>query len=884
MLPCAAMSGGESEPRGAPASPAGLVEDFARAYAPRPGAFDELHGRRGDESAGAPLLPHWRAFLEHLIALGAPALAGRWAKAQELIHENGVSYNLHGDPQGLDRPWPLSPVPLVLATEEWQPLAAGLAQRARLLERVLDDLYGPQRLIREGVVPPAALWANPAYLRACQGATAAEGRWLPFYAVDLVRTPDGRFAVLSDRTQIPTGAGYALENRIIVSRALPEAYRACQVERLAPFFRMVREMLLRLAPRNKDNPRIVVLSHGPSDPTYFEQAYLAQYLGYPVVHGGDLTVRSGRVYLKTLGGLHPVDVILRRVEDDACDPLELRQDALTGVPGLLQAVRERAVAIANPLGSGLAATPALAPYLGAACRFLLGEDLIIDTVQTHWCGDASARQQALSRLSSLVVKPAFALANTQPIFGARLDRAALQSLRARIEDSPEAYVAQEMLPLPTTPTLLDGKLEARPWVLRTYLVARPDGHAVMPGGLTRFAPDDASLEVSIQRGGRSKDTWILARGPVAEFSMLPPKSAAIAPTRSGGDLPSRVADNLLWLGRYAERAEALTRLGRVIGARLADQAPEAGPAHELGPLIDALRASAHLTEEAPRGSEGADEARTDARQTDAWKVAALAALDDPGSTGSLRATLRSLQRVARECRDRLSGDSWRVLMGLDVDLGADAGARQRGADRLDALLPRLDEVIITLSALSGIVADSMTRGLAWRFVDVGRRLERASQTVTWLRATFGRRCEREGPLFEALLAAADSGMTYRRRYLNRLEAAPVLDLLLTDETNPRAVMFQVAVLNEHLAALPRDAEAALRAPEQRIALALARDLELADVEALTALDAGNERPRLTALLGACAKALPALSDALSASYLSHAAVSRQLGGRFEGAQ
>jgi uncharacterized circularly permuted ATP-grasp superfamily protein/uncharacterized alpha-E superfamily protein len=847
-----------------PAPPFG-ADALPQHYRAIPGAYDELVDAQGAAR------PHWRAFLAQLEQLGPAELRRRWTQAQQLVHENGVSYDVHGDPSGLVRLWPLSPLPVLLAPSEWSELVAALVQRARVIEKVLEDLYGPQRLLQEGLLPPAVVFGHPGFLRVCQGQPVPEGRWLPFYAVDLVRATDGRFQVLSDRTQVPTGAGYALENRIIVSRAFSEAFRTCHVQRLAPFFRTMRDGLARLAPRNRDNPRVVMLSVGPGDPTYFEQSFLAQYLGYPLVHGNDLTVRSGRVYMKTLGGLHAVDVILRRVEDDLCDPLELRPEGMAGIPGLVQAVRERAVAVANPLGSGLGATPALLPYLAGLCRHLLGEDLRLQSVATWWCGDPAARARALDRLPELVWKPAFTVSNTHPIFGPQLDAAARDQLRARVEAEPSAWVAQEQVMLSTTPAIIGERLEARHWVLRTFLVANGDGHAVMPGGLTRFAPSAQALEVSIQRGGRSKDTWVPSGGPVPAFSLLPPPAAKIALSRGGSDLPSRVADNLFWLGRYAERAEGLARLGRVITARLGESPAEGGPAAELGPLVRALVAHANIVGPAPvpDGGPGA---------LALWEAAVLSALRDPAPAGGLPATLQALQRLARECRDRLSGDSWRMLMGLEPQGpgGVAANWGKGTAAGLGALPSTLDALVLMLSALSGIVADSMTRGLAWRFLDMGRRLERASSMVLLLHRTLATPVEREAALLEAVLEAADSGMTYRRRYLNRLEAAPVLDLLLADEGNPRSVIFQVSSLVDHIAGLPRDPTVAVRTPEQRLALELRAELQLADIDVLAAPLEGA-RSKLVALLDRWNEALPLLSDALAASYLSHAAMSRQLG-------
>lgn len=323
------------------------VASLTDTYTPPPEVFDEL------KAADGSVRPHWRKFFDQIAALGPEELARRWEKAKQLLHENGVSYNVYGDPRGVERPWNLSPIPVLLSAHEWERVEAALAQRARVLNGLLQDLYGPQRMLADGVLPPELVFENPSFLRPVHGMNAPRGSWLPLYAADLVREADGRFAVLEDRTQAPSGAGYALENRIVISSALPEPFRDCQVERLAPFFRALRGTLQALAPHNRDNPRIVLLTPGPDNATYFEQAYLAQYLGYALVNGSDLTVRDDRVFLKTLGGLSPIDVIFRRVNDDHCDPLELKPESMLGVPGLVQAARSGNVAIASPLGSGL---------------------------------------------------------------------------------------------------------------------------------------------------------------------------------------------------------------------------------------------------------------------------------------------------------------------------------------------------------------------------------------------------------------------------------------------------------------------------------------------------------------------------------------------------
>ncbi len=843
--------------------PAGAV---LAGYVPPAGVHDEMAGPDGAVRA------HWRSFLERLDALGRAELERRWDKALHLIHENGVSYNVYGDPQGMDRPWSLSPVPVLLAADEWASLAEGVAQRARLCELLLADLYGPQRALTEGWLPPDLVFGHASFLRPLCGLRLGRGAWLPLYGVDLARGPDGRWRALADRTQAPSGAGYALENRIVVSRVFPDLFRESNVERLAVFFRTLQETLAALAPHNRDSPRVVLLTPGPYNATYFEQAYLAQYLGYTLASGGDLTLRDDRVFLKTLSGLHPVDVILRRVDDDACDPLELRPESVLGVPGLAQAVRQGNVAVANPLGTGLLQTAGILPYLPVLARHLLGEELRLASAETFWCGDPAALPVVLDRFESLVLKPTFPEGFTQPIFVAGLAARAKEELRARVSASPREWVAQEHVAASTTPLLEGESFVPRAVILRSYAVATRDGHAVMPGALARVAGSSGNPEVSMQEGARSKDAWVLASRPVSAFSLLPPPLSAVELTRGGGELPSRTADNLYWLGRYAERAEGLARLFRVVLARLQEAPGEAGgpPGSEVAALFRALAAQTEL--EVPVA------ARIEVgRALPKAEGPLVAAVLDAERSGSLGAVVQRVLRVARMVRDRISADTWRVLSALDGQLRDPARRGGRPGLPTGTALALLDRTVLTLAAFSGLAMESMTRGQAWRFLDMGRRLERATTMVTLLGNTLVEATDREAPLFEAILEVADSGMTYRRRYLANLQAAPVVDLLLTDETNPRSVIFQLRGLVDHVEALPAPAGGGPRTPQARLAISALAELQLADVTALATPGTDGRRTALGELLARLGNKLPALSDSLSSGYLSHAAVSRHLG-------
>ncbi len=851
-----------------PASQAQQAQAQSSATAPQydtqPGMRDELRDANGW------VRPAWRKFVDHWGRLGPTELASRWETAQQLLHDNGVSYNVYGDPRGMERPWSLSLPPVVIGQEEWQKVAEGLSQRARLLAALLQDLYGQQRSLLEGTLPPAVLYLHPSFLRTLHGAKPPRGLWLPIYGADFVRGQDGMLRVTDDLTQAPSGAGYALENRIAVSKALPELFRECNVQRLALFFRGFRDMLGSLAPHNRDNPRIVLLTAGPYNATYFEQAYLAQYLGITLVAGGDLTVREDRVFLKTLAGLLPVDVILRRVNDDYCDPLELRPDSILGVPGLVQAVRAGNVAIASPLGAGVAQAPALLPYLPRLCRMLLDEELLMPSVETRWCGDPSALRDIESHFDDLLIRPAFPEGRVVSTATALLSSQEKADLLARIRHTPERFVAQERVQATTTPVLIDGKLTPRAVMWRAYAIAGQDGEPnVMPGGLARVAGDEAGMQMSMQTGAGSLDVWVLSDEPVTAFSLLPPQHSPVAISRGGADLPSRAADNLYWLGRYAERAEVIARLSRVVSARLAELGSDADvlKSTEIGPLISALNAQTNFLY-------AADIPRADVRSLAASEQALTASVFDANAAGSLASVVRATLRSGRVVRDRISMDTWRVIASLDEEL-SDLSV-STGSDRLASVHDLLSRVVITLAAFSGLVMESMTRGQAWLFLDIGRRIERAIGLVTLLRSTITLPCDRESALLEAVLEIADSVMTYRRRYLATLQVAPVVDLLLTDETNPRSVVYQLIGLTEHVRRLPMLDGMPVRSAEHRIALGARSELELCEIERICVPDTMGRRPALETLLRRLGTQLPKLSDSLSESYLAHARLSRHL--------
>ncbi len=822
-------------------------------YEPGRDAFDELVAKDGK------VRPHFTPLLRDLDALGPAELKRRAETARRLVHEQGITYNVYGDARGMERPWQIDPVPFVIAQDEWRSLAAGLIQRATLINRILADCHGSQELIRSGWLPPALIFAQPDFLRPCHGIRPPHDVFLHFYGADLARSPDGRWWVISDRTQIPTGAGYALANRLVTSRVLPEPFRDENVQRLAGFFRELQNSLARLARRRTDNPRVVLLTPGPYNETYFEQAWLARYLGYMLVEGQDLTVRDDRVFLKTLSGLEPVDVILRRVDDDFCDPLELRPDSFLGVPGLVHAVRSGNVAVANALGTGLLETPALAAFLPRLSRALLGEDLLLESVATWWCGEPDSLRYVLDNLPNLVIKPAFPASRMEPAFPADLPEEPRAQLAERIRQRPRDFVAQGRVDLSSTPVLDGDRLVRRKMVVRAYLAADPNGgFACMPGGLTRVSAGPDTMVVSMQRGGGSKDTWVLADAAVSDFSLLSAGAFRVALSRSGGDLSSRAADNLYWLGRYAERAEGLTRLLRGIVVRLTERSGLV-ESPELPLLLHALAAQADP--KFPRVG-----------TNDEPFASVFPVVFGEGDPNSLISVVRSVRHVASVVRDLISLDMWRVVNMLG-ELPEEPTASADGATAGD-VLDLLNRAVITLAAFGGLATESMTRGEGWRFLDMGRKLERSLHIIRLIRASLVAPAAHEGPVLDAVLEVLDSGMTYRRRYQSSLRAEAVLDLVVEDESNPRSLASQLASLVDDVDHLPRPV-AGSRAPEQRFALAALASVRLAEPERLAAVDEGT-RPALRDLLAHVDGWLPILSDAITQQYLSHLQTSRHL--------
>ena len=850
----------------AASSPCSLADD----YLPTAGGFDEMLSPSGE------LRPHWAYLLGAMKSLGPAGIEERRREARRLIRDNGVTYNVHGDSQGPARPWNLDLIPLLLQSDEWAAIERGLMQRAELLNRILLDLYGKRELLYKGLLPPDLICGYPGYLLPCHGISVAAERPLVYYAADLIRAAGGSWHVAGDHTQSPSGAGYALENRVVLSHVLPSLYRDSHVHRVAGFFRTMRRTLTRLAPEREEHARVVVMTPGQSNEAHFEHSYLANYLGYTLVQGADLSVRDGALWLRTLGRLEPIHAVLRRVEDAWCDPLELREDSPHGVPGLVQAARSGRVVLANALGSGLLEHPGLSAFLPSLCKQLLGEELLLEGIPTYWCGDPGALGYVLENLPRLVIKRIGGPSREERHVGADLTAQELAELGDRIRSEPRRFVAKDWIAPSTSPSLIGGRVEPRPTILRSFLVSEDEGYAVLPGGLSRVALSATAPIAAHLLGSLAKDTWVLASEPARQESLIIPADRLSPAVVQESEVSSRVADNLFWIGRYAERAEGLVRLLRIVIFRLFERASYAPDGGTVGSVQLLLQALTRQTKTFPGFTgEGAEELLRDPVPE------MLSLISDPNRIGALPQTLHALGNAAWSVRDRLSGDTWRVINDIEQKLQSLTNDPPK---QLDAALDDLDPLITSLVAFSALTHENMTHNEGWHFLEAGRRLERGGNLATLLQTTLtpvGDYSE-ETPLVEAVLVVTDSLITYRRRYQVGTRIGALLDLVFQDEANPRSLAYQLVALEPLVGQMPRMELVAGRTPAEKLVLKCLTDVRLVEVNELLAV-AGKDsrRQALDLVLERIGAGLAAISDALTAQYFAHEEQPHSLLGRLE---
>ena len=760
------------------------------AYHPLPGVPDEMVDAEGNPR------PIWKDFLATLEDLGPEELSKRFARADRYLRDAGVYYRVYDKPGAKEREWPLAHVPLLIDETEWSLISEGLMQRADLYETILADIYGDGDLVARGLLPPSLIASSPEYLLPMVGTKPVGGHFLHFCAFELGRGPDGSWWVLGDRTQAPSGAGFALENRVATTRALADIYGDMHVHRLAGFFRRFRDALV----ASVDDPegRVAILTPGPLNETYYEHAYIARYLGIMLLEGEDLTVANGRLMVRTVAGLRPISVLWRRLDAAFADPLEFNGDSRIGTPGLAEAVRGGAVQMVNALGSGIMETRAFLAFLPGLCRALTGEDLKLRSIASWWCGQDAERDHVVANLDAMMIGPALSTRlpfedSERTVLGSSLDPRERADLTARLMTEGGAFVGQEAVRLSTTPVYVNGGLEPRPAAVRVYLARTPDGWTVMPGGFARIGRTQDTAAIAMQRGGQAADVWVVSQQNVDRETLLPVPSAS-ARRRVPGSLPSRAAENLTWLGRYVERAEDTVRVLRAYHARLAETSDP-----DL-PLLASVRDYME-----PLGID----------------------MDVAVPIG-LVSTIDSAVYSASQIRDRFSPDGWLALRDLSKTLHQFAGSVEPGDDATRAMTVMLRKI----AGFSGLLHENMYRFTGWRFLEIGRRLERAIQTAGMLAHVVGDDAP-DGSL-DMMLEIGDSVMTHRRQYPVAATPRTVTDLLALDPLNPRSVLFQLERLKDEIEHLPNPAQPSLSVAAKEV-MRLHTGLAIREAEDLDAV-------------------------------------------------
>ncbi|MBC7738822.1 MAG: circularly permuted type 2 ATP-grasp protein, partial [Candidatus Saccharibacteria bacterium] len=707
-------------------------------YVPLPGVPDELVDAKG------AMRPAWGQFINHMSGLTPIEVTAAFARGDRHLADSGVFFRNYGDKAGAGRDWPFSPVPVILPDTEWRQIEAGLIQRADLMEAVAADLYGTNTLVSDGHLPASLIAQNPEWLRPMVGVTPRSGNFLHFLAFEIGRGPDGGWWVLSDRTDAPSGAGFALENRVAAARVFPDLYRDANVHRLAGFFRSFRDALERM--RIEPSSRLGILTPGPLTDTYYEQAYIARYLGLTLLEGGDLTVQDGRLQVRTVRGLAPVDVLWRRMDSVWSDPLELREDSHLGTPGLMSVVRQGQVTMVNALGVGVLETQALMAFLPKICRVLTGKPLLMPNVATWWCGQGLELAHVRAHAAKMMIGPAletrlpFDSGAIHAIGGEMRGAADDADLHDWLTDNAADLVGKELVTLSTTPVYDKGLLVPRPMTLRVFLARTLDGWQVMPGGFARIGSSPDTTAISMRNGGSVADVWIVSDKPVEPVTMLAARSTPFVRGQAG-PLPSRAADNLFWLGRYIERTEGLLRLVRAYNSRLAEAASE--------PLLDVVR-----------------------QQLKAYQVDATEAFPK-----GVVHTLGSAVYSASQIRDLFSVDGWAALKDMEKSMNRIAPRAEPGSDAASVMSVMLRKI----TGFSGLVHENMYRAAGWQFLTIGRSMERAAMMTDLLAAVADPKSPDGG--LDLAIEVGDSIMVHRQRYAVLTNRENVVDLLGLDPTN-----------------------------------------------------------------------------------------------------
>jgi len=830
-------------------------------------SYDEMLGKDGN------LRPHWQAFFQSFNQLGNGEIKSRNSEISRLLKENGVTYQIYGDSNLVNRDWNMDSIPFLISKEEWERVEAALIQRAELLNLLLQDIYGDQKLIKNGILPLELIYNHTGFLRPCSGIKLPGKHSLVLYSADMARSPDGKLWIISDRTQAPSGSGYALENRTVMTRVLPELFSGLKVRHLSPYFDALSNSLNELGARHHQNPRIVILTPGPGSETYFEHSYLSSNLGYTLVQGNDLMVKHNFVWLKTLSGLEKVDVIIRRIDDVYCDPLELKSDSQLGVAGLLQVIRSGNVSIANPPGSSILENPGLMPFLQNISKYFFGTGLLMPAIASWWCGQPKELRYVLNNIQSLVIKRIYrGTSRSTSVDGASLSPSKINELKQQITRYPFLYVGQEKIGLSSTPSLVNGKIEPRKAIFRSFLVSNGSSYTAMAGGLSRTSSDALSFIVSNQLGGHSKDTWIISPEPGNVLS-LPKKFQKSLQAASKGILPSNTAENLFWVGRYTERLLGNARFHRTVIQSIAEgnRLMEESDIETEKILLTALT---HYTFTYPGfiNDEGGND---EEKLKDPWPEIKDIIFNEERA-GSLKYDFLLFIRAVHAVRDHWSTDTWRVLRGMEEEWSNVKEVSKAGHLKIQHVL---DNLVTSVVAFIGLNRESISREQGWLMLDMGRKIEQCLLLTSMLRATLVNKHDEqvEYKLQEAVLISNESLVNFRYKYRSLLQLPLVLDLMIFDPNNPRALLYQMDRLKKNLGNLPKTTDSQ-SAPMHEILIAQAYELfNLADKEKLSVLNVeAGQYLKLDNFLSGMYDILSAIQNTVSKTYFIHAQSQKQL--------
>jgi uncharacterized circularly permuted ATP-grasp superfamily protein/uncharacterized alpha-E superfamily protein len=834
--------------------------DLLNSYVKTISSYDEVIDKKGQ------IKPYWKSLFDNLETVGLDGLELRNQEIINKLKENGVTYNVYNSENGNNRAWKLDLIPFLIHEKEWKVIEKGIKQRAHLLDLILKDIYGPQLLIKNCIIPPELVFDNTGFLLPCFDLKQKLQNQLILFACDLARGPDGKMWLLDNRTQSPSGSGYALENRTVMAKVFPELNKNIYRNRLSPYFVHFHQTVETLGRISNENPNVVFLTPGPGNETYFEHVYLSSYLGYTLVQGTDLLVRDGFVWLKSIDKLQRVDVIIKRIDDEWADPLELKQKSLLGVPGLLQVMRLGNVAVVNPPGSSVVENYGLMAFMENACKFLLDESLLLNSVATWWCGQQKELQFVLNNLSRLIVKTVNRKQGFKTKYCRLLSSVELEDLKKEILQNPKGFVAQEEVSLSTTPSFIDGKLEPRLASLRAFMVSDGTDYKVLQGGLTRSSSVKDRFVISNQLGGISKDTWIVTDSPTAYFEkIVVNKTANITQNQS---LTSRNAENLFWVGRLFDRTLSLTSFLKIVLDRFNENVNDKGQKKQAY-LVVLLRSLTHLTQTYPGFAEETDDSIFENPEPELFSL-----INDIKKSGSIAYNITAMLNTANQVSEKWNADTRRIL-----NLIEDSRGSLRDIQNIHQLNNRLDKLYTRLFGFYGNFFETLPRDSGFYLFEAGKNIERILSLISVLRSAFSFKNadEVETVLLEAVLENHHLLAQYRHIYKSHLSLVAVVDMVFLEKNMPYTLSYLLNNLSACLAELPNSIDPNRLRLDEKIVLEASTLVKLIDAERIVEVDEVSQfRVKFDQTLQKVFDLISSVTGSLANQYFNHSMIQHSL--------